>query len=147
MSTDSDPLVLVPKHVCKQAYMIFCCSGDVVGTPTASTAERSRTEWTLAMDQFFTELLLVQQEKGNKLNGDNNSYTKEAWAEMLNSFNEKFGPHHTKRVLRHRYKKLFKYYSDIMVLLTQDGFSWEEKHQKLVANDDVWDAYIKVFLW
>ncbi|KAK9077866.1 hypothetical protein SSX86_006204 [Deinandra increscens subsp. villosa] len=117
--------------------------GDGLETPTASTTEHSRTEWTLAMDQFFTDLLLGQQEKGNKLNGNNNSYTKEAWTEMLNSFNGKFGPHHTKRVLRHRYKKLFKYYTDIMVLLKQDGFSWDRKQQKVVANDDVWDAYIK----
>ncbi|KAI3804546.1 hypothetical protein L1987_26174 [Smallanthus sonchifolius] len=117
--------------------------GDGLGTPTPSTAERLRTEWTLAMDQFFTELLLGQQEKGNKLNSNSNSYNKEAWTEMLNSFNEKFGPHHTKRILRHRYKKLFKYYTDIMVLLKQDGFSWDAKQQKVVANDDVWDAYIK----
>ncbi|KAF5815703.1 putative transcription regulator Homeodomain-LIKE family [Helianthus annuus] len=118
-------------------------SGDGVGTPTPSTTERLRTEWTLAMDQFFTELLLRQQEKGNKLDSNINSYTKEAWTEMLNSFTEKFGPHHTKRVLRHRYKKLFKYYTDITVLLKQDGFSWDAKQQKIVANDDVWDAYIK----
>ncbi|XP_076906229.1 uncharacterized protein LOC143562255 [Bidens hawaiensis] len=118
--------------------------GDGLGTPTPSTTDRLRTDWTLTMDRFFTDLLLGQQEKGNKLNSNNNnSYTKEAWMEMLNSFNEKFGPQHTKRVLRHRYKKLFKYYTDIMVLLKQDGFSWDAKQQKVAANDDVWDAYIK----
>ncbi|XP_076936811.1 uncharacterized protein LOC143604117 [Bidens hawaiensis] len=118
--------------------------GDGLGTPTPSTTDRLRTEWTLAMDRFFTDLLLGQQEKGNKLNSNNNnSYTKEAWTEMLNSFNEKFGPQHTKRILRHRYKKLFKYYTDIMVLLKQDGFSWDAKQQKVAANDEVWDAYIK----
>ncbi|KAL8263999.1 hypothetical protein R6Q59_022129 [Mikania micrantha] len=117
--------------------------GDGAATPTSSTTERLRTEWTLSMDQFFTDLLLGQQEKGNKLDSNINLYTKEAWTEMLNSFNEKFGPHHTKRILRHRYKKLLKYYTDIKVLLKQDGFSWDAKQQKVVANDDVWDNYIK----
>lgn len=114
--------------------------GDGLGSPTPSNTERSRTDWTAAMDQFFTGLLLDQREKGNK---PDNSYTKEAWTEILTSFNAKFGPQHTKRVLRHRYKKLFKHYTDITVLLKQDDFSWDAKEQKVVANDDVWDAYIK----
>lgn len=97
------------------------------------------------MDQFFVKLLLGQLEKGNKLN-NNTPNTKEAWTEMLNSFNGKFGPHHSKRILRHRYKKLLKYYTDMMVLLKQDGFSWGTKEQMVVAKDDVWDAYIKVFI-
>nr|XP_043627369.1 L10-interacting MYB domain-containing protein-like [Erigeron canadensis]XP_043627370.1 L10-interacting MYB domain-containing protein-like [Erigeron canadensis] len=118
--------------------------GDGPGSTTPSTTEHSRTEWTLAMDQFFTELLLGQLKKGNKLDS-NSSTTREVWTEMLNVFNEKFGPHHTKRVLRHRYKKLFKYYTDIKVLLKQDGFSWDLKEQKVVAKDDVWDAYIKAY--
>lgn len=114
--------------------------GDGAGSQTPSNTERSRTDWTASMDQFFTKLLLDQREKGNKVE---NSYNKEAWTEMLTSFNAKFGPHFTKRGLRHRYKKLFKYYADIMVLLKQDNFSWDAKEQKVVANDDVWDAYIK----
>ncbi|KAJ6924945.1 hypothetical protein NC652_018028 [Populus alba x Populus x berolinensis] len=51
---------------------------------------------------------------------------------------------HDKRILRHRYKKLAKYYSDLMVILQQNGFSWDETQQMIVADDDkVWDAYIK----
>lgn len=115
--------------------------GDGLGSPTPSTADRSKTDWTLAMDQYFAELLFEQREKGNKLD---NSYTKEAWTEMLNLFNAKFGCHHNKRGLRHRYKKLLKYYTDIMVLLKQDGFSWDEKELMVVANDDVWETYIQV---
>ncbi|KAJ9537526.1 hypothetical protein OSB04_030259 [Centaurea solstitialis] len=123
------------------ANVIFLlCSGDGLGSPTPSNVERSRTDWTSAMDEYFAGLLLGQREKGNKLD---NSYTKVAWSEMLISFNEKYGPQHTKRILRHRYKKLFKYYTDMKVLLKQDGFSWDAKEKKIVAKDDVWDAYIK----
>lgn len=114
--------------------------GDGLGSPISCNTERSRTDWTLDMDKYLTELLLHQGQKGNKLG---NSYTKEAWNQMLTSFNSKFGPQHTKRVLRHRFKKLSKYYTDIMVLLKNDDFSWDTKEQKVIANDDVWDAYLK----
>ncbi|OWM86815.1 hypothetical protein CDL15_Pgr015851 [Punica granatum] len=105
-----------------------------------STTERLRTDWTPAMDQYFIELLLDQVGRGNK-SGD--TFNKQAWNDMLASFNAKFGPQHGKRVLRHRYKKLWKYYSDAKALLKQNGFSWDEMQQMVTANDDVWDAYIK----
>ncbi|XAR71485.1 hypothetical protein NMG60_11028775 [Bertholletia excelsa] len=115
--------------------------GDLTGCVVASNGERSRTDWTAAMDQYFIELMLDQQERGNMINS---TFSKQAWNDMLTSFNAKFGPQHSKRVLRHRYKKLWKYYSDVTVLLTQDGFSWDESQQMVAAGDNVWDAYIKV---
>ncbi|XP_050215415.1 uncharacterized protein LOC126666630 isoform X2 [Mercurialis annua] len=102
--------------------------------------DRLKTEWTAVMDQHFIELMLDQIVKGN---GIDNTFNKQAWTEMLACFNAKFGPQHGKRVLRHRYKKLSKYCSDMKVLLKQDGFSWDEMEQKIVADNDVWDAYIK----
>lgn len=112
------------------------------GTATGpSNVERSRTEWTAAMDQYLIELLLDEIGKGNRTD---NSFTKQAWTEMLALFNAKFGPQHDKRILRHRYKKLSKYYSDMRVLLQQNGFSWDERHQMIVPdNDNIWDSYVK----
>ncbi|KAJ6745311.1 hypothetical protein OIU74_028071 [Salix koriyanagi] len=118
--------------------------GVIMGDPTgslSSNSERPRTEWTAAMDQYFVELMLDQIGRGNKTD---NSFVKQAWTDMLSSFNAKFGPRHDKRILRHRYKKLAKYYSDLKVILQQNGFSWDETQQMIVADDDkVWDAYIK----
>lgn len=95
------------------------------------------------MDQHFIELMLTQLEKGNKLD---NTFSKQAWTDMLALFNVKYGSQHSKRVLRHRYKKLWKYYGDVTVLLKQNGFSWNENQQMVVADDDSWDAYIKVII-
>ncbi|XP_044472569.1 L10-interacting MYB domain-containing protein isoform X2 [Mangifera indica] len=114
--------------------------GDGMSSLGPISNERSRTEWTVAMDQYFIELLLDQVGKGNKTD---NTFSKQAWTDMLVLFNAKFGAQHGKRVLRHRYKKLWKYFSDVKVLLKQDGFSWDETQQMLAANDSVWDAYIK----
>ncbi|KAK4435743.1 hypothetical protein Salat_0737800 [Sesamum alatum] len=105
-----------------------------------ASSSSSRTEWTPDMDQYFIELMLKQQERGNKLDS---TFTKQAWTEMLALFNAKFRSEYNKRVLRHRYKKLWKYYSDLMKLVKQKGFLWDEKQEMLVAHNDVWDAYIK----
>ncbi|KAL7122318.1 hypothetical protein ACP275_01G038300 [Erythranthe tilingii] len=100
----------------------------------------SRTEWTPDMDQYFMELMLQQKERGNKLE---NTFTKQAWTDMLAFFNAKFGSDCNKRVLRHRYRKLWKYYSDLMTLVKQEGFCWDEKREMVVADGDVWDSYLK----
>lgn len=113
---------------------------DGIGSLAPSSSERLRTDWNPDMDRYFIELMLNQQESGNKLD---NTFNKQAWTDMLTLFNAKFGPQHSKRVLRHRYKKLWKYYNDVTVLLKQIGFSWDESQEMVVADDDVWDAYVK----
>ncbi|XVE97320.1 hypothetical protein REPUB_Repub03eG0009500 [Reevesia pubescens] len=112
------------------------------GSLSSTNNERSRTEWNADMDQYFIELMLDQVGRGNKVD---NTFNKQAWKDMLDLFNAKFGPQHGKRVLRHRYKKLWKYYSDVTVILKQKGFSWDETQLMVTADNDVWDAYIKIF--
>ncbi|XP_065850849.1 L10-interacting MYB domain-containing protein [Euphorbia lathyris] len=115
--------------------------GDMMGSfALSNNNDCPRTEWSAGMDQYFLELMLDQIVKGNKTD---NAFNKQAWTEMLSSFNVKFGPQHGKRVLRHRYKKLSKYCCDMKVLLKQNGFSWDEQQQMIVADNDVWDSYIK----
>ncbi|XP_057959471.1 uncharacterized protein LOC131151960 isoform X2 [Malania oleifera] len=115
-------------------------TGAGTGSLASSSNERSRTDWTPTMDNYFIELMLDQLGRGNKIG---NTFNKQAWTDMLSFFNAKFGPQHGKRVLRHRYKKLWKYYFDVTILLKQKGFSWDEAQQIVAADDDVWDAYIK----
>ncbi|MBA0807037.1 hypothetical protein Gohar_022867 [Gossypium harknessii] len=112
---------------------------EVQGLPSTNN-ERPRTEWNAEMDQYFIELMLDQAGKGNKVD---NTFNKQAWTDMLALFNAKFGPQHGKRVLRHRYKKLWKYYSDVKVILNQNGFTWDESQLVITADNAVWDAYIK----
>ncbi|CAN1140440.1 L10-interacting MYB domain-containing protein [Linum perenne] len=99
-----------------------------------------KTEWNAEMDQYFIELMLDQIGRGNKVDG---TFSKQAWTDMLSLFNAKFCTQHLKRVLRHRYKKLLKYYNDLNVLLGEVGFSWDQTQQKIIASDNIWDSYIK----
>ncbi|XVF06138.1 hypothetical protein REPUB_Repub06bG0021600 [Reevesia pubescens] len=107
--------------------------------PTASD-ERPKIEWTPAMDQYFIELMLDNLRKGNK---SKNTFNKQAWNDMLGSFNAKFCFQYGKSFLRRRYRLLLKHYNDVQSLLEQNGFSWDDKQQMIVADDLVWDNYIK----
>ncbi|KAK8489221.1 hypothetical protein V6N11_029236 [Hibiscus sabdariffa] len=114
--------------------------GEAMSSFPSTKNERPRTEWNADMDQYFIELMLDQLGRGNKVD---NTFSKQAWTDMLALFNARFGHQHGKRVLRHRYKKMWKYYSDLKVILKQNGFTWDETQLMVTADNDVWDAYIK----
>ncbi|KAM7255665.1 hypothetical protein ACFE04_008563 [Oxalis oulophora] len=109
-------------------------TGDGMGN------ERLRTQWIPPMDQYFIQLMMDQIGRGNKIG---TTFSKQAWTDMTHLFHSKFGSH-GKRVLRHRYKKLSKYCTDMGVILKQDGFSWDEERLIIAADDSIWDAYVKV---
>ncbi|EOA28611.1 hypothetical protein CARUB_v10024832mg [Capsella rubella] len=110
------------------------------GSVVLSSKESSKTEWTPVMDQYFVEVMLDQISKGNKTG---NGFSKQAWTDMLALFNAKFSGQYGKRVLRHRYNKLLKYYKDMEAILKEDGFSWDGTRLMIAADDAVWDSYIK----
>ncbi|ESQ46521.1 hypothetical protein EUTSA_v10000052mg [Eutrema salsugineum] len=110
------------------------------GSLVLSSKENSKTKWTQVMDQYFIELMLDQIGRGNRTG---NAFSKQAWTDMLGLFNARFSAQYGKRVLRHRYNKLSKYYKDMEAILKEDGFSWDETRQTIAANDTVWDAYVK----
>ncbi|XP_068482293.1 uncharacterized protein [Phaseolus vulgaris] len=112
---------------------------DGTGAIAIPSSERTRTDWTASMDQFFIELMVDQLGRGNQVD---NGFNKKAWTDMLAIFNAKFGCQHGRRVLKNRFKKLLKYYRDITNLVKQ-GFSWNEQQQMLLADDDFWGAYVK----
>ncbi|KAI3956271.1 hypothetical protein MKW92_028094 [Papaver armeniacum] len=99
-----------------------------------------RTTWTPTMDRFFVDLMLEQVHNGSKIE---NSFTKQAWTEMIMQFNENFDSKYSKNVLRSRCKILRKHYNDMKALLSRSEFELDETRQMVVADDCVWDAYIK----
>lgn len=122
---------------------IFFVGESSSASVVLSSKESSKTEWTPVMDQYLIELMLDQIGRGNK-NG--NAFSKQAWVDILALFNARFSGQYGKRVLRHRYKKLSKYYKDMEVILREDGFSWDEDRHMIAADAAVWDAYIKVWI-
>lgn len=62
----------------------------------------------------------------------------------VSALSEKYGPDLTKEYIRNRLRTLKKQYRILKELLSHDGFSWDETRKIIVANNSVWDDYIKV---
>lgn len=108
---------------------------------TPSDHDQKRKKWSPTMDCYFIKLMLEQKAQGNRIDGQ---FTKRAWSQMTNQFNAKFKVHMDKDHLRNRVKTFKKQYDSIKTLLNQSGFGWDSVRQMVIADDDVWDAYIKV---
>uniref|UniRef100_A0A5B6YGW0 Myb/SANT-like domain-containing protein n=1 Tax=Davidia involucrata TaxID=16924 RepID=A0A5B6YGW0_DAVIN len=113
-----------------------------MGCQTPTSSDRSRTYWTPTMEHYFIDLLLDHMHRGNRIG---HTFNKQAWTDMVTVFNAKFGSQYDKDVLKSRYTSLWKQFNDIKNLLDQSGFSWDDAQQMVVADDYVWDAYIKAY--
>ncbi|KAK9274192.1 hypothetical protein L1049_019006 [Liquidambar formosana] len=107
---------------------------------TTPSTDRSKTNWTPPMDRCFIEIMLEQVRRGYHTG---NTFRKEAWAHMLELFNLKFGLQLDKETLRNRFRKLRMQYNALKIILDQNGFCWDETRQMVVADDLVWDNYLK----
>ncbi|RDY06143.1 L10-interacting MYB domain-containing protein, partial [Mucuna pruriens] len=115
-------------------------SGVAARTRAPVTRECPDADWTLPMDCYFVKLMLGQLKNGNMIH---NTFRKKAWNHMLKCFNKKFDAQYDKSFLKHRYNKLGNYHTDVKSLLDLKDFSWDENQQRIVADDYVWDGYIK----
>lgn len=122
-------------------YINIISSGEGKSSQAPPNCDRSRTYWTPPMDRYFIDLMLEQMQRGNKID---NTFIAQSWIDMTTLFNGKFGSQHDKDVLKNRYKSLRKQYTDIKLLLEQSGFTWDETRQMVRADDNIWDAYMKV---
>ncbi|KAK7392719.1 hypothetical protein VNO78_21165 [Psophocarpus tetragonolobus] len=109
-------------------------------TPVAVT-NKGKVDWSPMMDQFFVELMVDQLRKGNKIN---RTFRRQAWVDMTESFNNRFGCHCGKVVLKNRFNLLRRHYCSINVLLGKEGFSWDKAQHKVVADEPVWQKCIRV---
>ncbi|KAF1858707.1 hypothetical protein Lal_00044740 [Lupinus albus] len=114
--------------------------GDGDGNPKPSDGNEGRIRWTHSMDHYFIDLLLEQMKFGNKAG---NTYTPQAWNAMVKSFNDRFKTHYCKENLRNHYKHFKKQFSVVSNLLQLKEFAWNDNKEMVVAEDHVWDAYIK----
>lgn len=120
-------------------YGVNVVENDI--TKSFEFCRRSRIYWKPPMDRYFIDLMLKQVEEGGRVD---RVFRKQAWTEMISSFNRKFGFVNSLDILKNRYKTLRKQYNVIKNLLEIEGFVWDDSRQMVTASDNVWQDYIKV---
>ncbi|XP_014510263.1 uncharacterized protein LOC106769245 isoform X1 [Vigna radiata var. radiata] len=97
--------------------------------------------WTNEMDKCLTEVLAEQVKKGNKMD---NMLKPAAFSGALKTLNEKYGMYVTKGQIKNRLKTLRKQFGVLKELLAQRGFMWDDTKKMVVADNSVWNDYIKM---
>ncbi|KAF8036808.1 hypothetical protein BT93_C2506 [Corymbia citriodora subsp. variegata] len=136
ITIDEDFGISVPEGVAE----IISTSQDEPNVVGSSVGTRTRTYWQPTMDRYFIDLMLEQVQKGNQVDG---LFLKQAWMEMIASFNAKFGFSYEVEILKNRYKTLRRQFNVINNLLDTEGFSWDDSRQMVTADDYIWQDYIK----
>ncbi|KAK9164523.1 hypothetical protein Syun_005425 [Stephania yunnanensis] len=103
--------------------------------------EIPRAKWTMYLSKILADLMVEQALIGNK---QKKSFSKKAWRYMLEEFHRKTGLKWDKDQLKNRYGVLRRHYTIVKSLLEREDFTWDESRRMVVANDQVWDEYIKV---
>ncbi|XP_020982043.1 L10-interacting MYB domain-containing protein isoform X1 [Arachis duranensis] len=115
----------------------------VVNETATPFSTRTRTYWQPPMDRYFINQMLAHVYKGNRPDG---VFSRQAWMEMILSFNEKFGFDYSLEHLKNRYKTLRRQYNLIKNLLDLDAFVWDESRQMVTADDSAWQDCIKHYM-
>ncbi|KAI7729421.1 hypothetical protein M8C21_010259 [Ambrosia artemisiifolia] len=102
---------------------------------------RVRTYWQPTMDRFFIDLMVDHVQKGHQIDG---LFRKQAWIEMIKSFNARFGTKYDVDILKNRYKTFRRQYNIVNKLLVSPGFSWDDFRLMVIADDLAWQEYIEV---
>lgn len=97
--------------------------------------------WTEEMDCCLGKVLVEQVKMGYKID---NILQREAYNTAATVLNENFGPDLTKDHIRNRLRTWKKHYGVLKELLSHPGFRWDEKWKMIIANDSVWNDFIKV---
>ncbi|RWR88615.1 L10-interacting MYB domain-containing-like protein [Cinnamomum micranthum f. kanehirae] len=102
--------------------------------------DKKNVTWTEIADEFLTNVLIEQITLGQK---DGIGFALEGWREIERKMKEKFGDAYDKAKIRNRLKTVKIHYNHIKILMCLSGFGWDDIKKRVIAEDQVWDDYLK----
>lgn len=137
--------ILVHKKYHSALYEFSGMQPKVYETRSSNAKEKGGKYmvWTSEMDNCLTEVLAEQVKKGNKAD---NILKPAAFAAAVKALNEKFGMYMSKGHIKNRLKTWRKQFGVLKELLAHRGFVWNKTQKMVVANNSVWNDYIRVIL-
>ncbi|OIW13242.1 hypothetical protein TanjilG_14175 [Lupinus angustifolius] len=99
--------------------------------------------WTSEMDSCLSAVLVQQIRLGNRSKFDYKLKSAAFEAAVL-AINEKFQLHLMKEHIKNRLKTWKKQYDILKELLKHSSFEWDQNRKMVMADDSVWNEYIKI---
>ncbi|KAE9598383.1 putative pyridoxal phosphate-dependent transferase, subdomain 2, Myb/SANT-like protein [Lupinus albus] len=106
----------------------------------SSNVKEKYMVWTSEMDYCLIDVLAEQVKMGNKVD---DILKPAAFAAALKVLNAKFGLYLTKEHIKNRLKTYRKQFRVLKEILAHRGFVWNETQQMVIADNSVWNDYIK----
>ncbi|KAK3123768.1 hypothetical protein QOZ80_8AG0635730 [Eleusine coracana subsp. coracana] len=98
-----------------------------------------RAKWSHQMKVFLIDLLKDHDVPGFRTQ---NSWSKEAWNNIVCRLNAKFGTYFTVSQVKQKEQDLKKDYRTIKDLLDQSGFGWNNERMMVQAPENVWASFV-----
>jgi hypothetical protein len=99
--------------------------------------------WSEEMDLALLNALTEEAHKGNRHDG---SWTTEAYNNVVELLRTTIGGHITKQHIKNRMKTMKENFGEAYDLFNSlSGFAWNSITRKFEAEEEVWDALIKVY--
>ena len=100
-----------------------------------------RHVWKSSEDKILLNILKDQTQNGGK---EGTGYTKKAWREILEQFNESKVDKLELQQIKNRYKYYRSCYASMDRLLKHTGFGWDDDDKMIKASKESWADLISV---
>lgn len=106
-----------------------------------ATSNQARVYWTREHDRVLIDLMLEQTLSGARAGA---SFTREAWFDMVDRFNERTRLQYDVDHLKNRFRFYKREFRIVNGIKNHPGFSWDHKLQIVITDDDEWSQYVAV---
>nr|XP_009399184.1 PREDICTED: L10-interacting MYB domain-containing protein [Musa acuminata subsp. malaccensis] len=104
-----------------------------------ATSNQARVYWTREHDRVLIDLMLEQTLSGARAGA---SFTREAWFDMVDRFNERTRLQYDVDHLKNRFRFYKREFRIVSGIKNHPGFSWDHKLQIVITDDDEWSQYV-----
>jgi plasmid replication initiation protein len=108
-----------------------------------NTDKLKRHVWKSSEDKILLNILKEQTNHGGK---EGTSFTKKAWRDILEQFNESRVDKLELQQLKNRHKYYRSCYATMDRLLKLTGFGWDDDDKMIKASEETWEELIEVSL-
>ncbi|KAK1604478.1 hypothetical protein QYE76_028151 [Lolium multiflorum] len=108
-----------------------------------NTDKLKRHVWKSSEDKILLNILKEQINHGGK---EGTSFTKKAWRDILEQFNESRVDKLELQQLKNRHKYYRSCYATMDRLLKLTGFGWDDDDKMIKASEETWEELIEVSL-